>query len=263
MSLTYDTARTLAESFRSIAEHELDVEGARIALTELSYFSPFESFQRIDRFSTGDIHRDDIIAFCADNGVACSDHDAARVIEQYDENHTGRLNFHEYCQLVLSVTSPSLRSVAQSRDTTVRGPRRTLLDSNTEFELSRVFAREIDYQRALDGFRRELSLRADWTLAGGFDIIDMRAPRGRIDRIEIGDFMRAHGQPVTEDGLDAIIRRTDTDEDEALSFDEFADVFRDTAYVAPVEVVKPYPTFYDKYYPRYSTSAYRATRSPV
>ena len=77
--------------------------------------------------------------------MSCSDHDAARVIEQYDETHTGRLTFHEYSQLVLSVTSPSLRSVAQSRDTTVRGPRRSLLDSNTEFELSRVFAREIDF----------------------------------------------------------------------------------------------------------------------
>ena len=145
MSLTYDTARTLAEAFRAIAEHELDVEGARIAVTELSYFAPWESFHRIDRFSTGEIERDDIIAFCADNGVACSDHDAARVIEQYDENHNGRLSFHEYSQLVLSVTSPSLRSVAQSRDAVRAGPRRSLLDSNTEFELSRVFAREIDF----------------------------------------------------------------------------------------------------------------------
>ena len=116
----------------------------------------------------------------------------------------------------------------------------------------------------MDGFRRELSLRSDWTLAGGFDLIDIRAPRGRIDRIEIGDFLRAHGQPITEDGLDAIIRRTDTDEDEALSFDEFADVFRDTAYVAPVEVVKPVYRPYTSYYePAVTYSPYRVTRSPV
>ena len=91
--------------------------------------------------------------------------------------------------------------------------------------------------------------------------------------------MRAHGQAVTEDGLDAIIRRCDTDEDEALSFDEFSDVFRDTAFVHPVEVARPYDYYrpstvwYDRYHPAYTspyrystvktTAPFRATRSPV
>jgi hypothetical protein len=73
------------------------------------------------------------------------------------------------------------------------------------------------------GFKNDLSLRGDFTPAIGFDHMDLRVPRGRIDRYEIADFVREHYAHITDGEVDAIIRRCDTDEDEALSFDEFAD----------------------------------------
>lgn len=92
-----------------------------------------------------------------------------------------------------------------------------------EFQLARVFQREIDFQRVNADYRRELSLRYDWSSAAGFDAMDFRAPRGRITRYEIADFVRDHYAALSEADLDAIIRRCDTDEDESLSFSEFED----------------------------------------
>jgi Ca2+-binding EF-hand superfamily protein len=51
--------------------------------------------------------------------------------------------------------------------------------------------------------------------------VDLRAPLGRITRYELADFVRDHYTAMSEADLDAIIRRCDTDEDEAINFTEF------------------------------------------
>ena len=137
--LTFETKRLLAEMFKKIAESENQVEDARLTVSELSLFCPYESFRRIDRYSSGEVSTEDVITFCSDNGVYCSFSDAVGLIAQYDENGNGRLSFDEYLQLVLPATSPSLRSLATSRDTSAYAPRRAFLNSDVEFHLSRVF----------------------------------------------------------------------------------------------------------------------------
>lgn len=66
-----------------------------------------------------------------------------------------------------------------------------------------------------------MSLRYDWSTSAGFETLNFRAPVGRITRYEIADFVRDHFTSLSEADLDAIIRRCDTDEDEALNFTEF------------------------------------------
>lgn len=91
--LTFETKRLLAQTFKSIAEHENEVESARITVSESSLFCPYESFRRIDRYSVGQISADDVIAFCSDNGIYCSFGDATALISMYDEDGNGRLSF--------------------------------------------------------------------------------------------------------------------------------------------------------------------------
>jgi len=121
-------------------------------------------------------------------------------------------------------------------------------------------------------------LRYDWSSAAGFDAMDFRLPRGRITRYEIADFVRDHYTSLSEADLDAIIRRCDTDEDEALSFSEFEDaagIVRVVAapLLAPLPAPIPlasslyYRSYYDPYYrsyiddPVYRASLYRPATS--
>ena len=90
---------------------------------------------------------------------------------------------------MLPATSPTLRTTATARDATA-GPRRAILESQTEFLLSRVFQKEIDYVRMHYDFKLELSARHDFTVAAAYESLDLRAPKGRIDRFEIQDFVR-------------------------------------------------------------------------
>ena len=48
-------------------------------------------------------------------------------------------------------------------------------------------------------------------------------PLNKLDRHEIAEFIELYSRPVDDYLLDAIIRRTDTDEDELLSYAEFTD----------------------------------------
>ncbi len=197
-------------------------------MSELSLFCPYESFRRIDRYSSGEISTEDVIAFCSDNGVYCSLSDATGLIGQYDENNNGRLSYEEYLQLVLPATSPSLRSLATSRDTSSYAPRRAFLNSDVEFYLKNVFEREVEYWRMHSEFKRELSVRGDFTVAAAYDSIDVRHPRGRIDRYEIHDYVRDYYMVMTDSEVDAVIRRCDNDGDEALSFGEFSEAVSNT-----------------------------------
>ena len=111
--------------------------------------------------------------------------------------------------MVLPATSPALRTTASARDNHAL-PRRAILESQTEFLLSRVLQREIDYQRMVHDSQVDLSTRHDFTVAASFEAIDSRAPKGKIDRFEIQDFTRDYiGAALTPADLDAVVRRVD------------------------------------------------------
>lgn len=87
--------------------------------------------------------------------------------------------------------------------------------------------------------------------------MDIRSPVGRITWYEVADFVRDYYVSLTENELDAIIRRCDTDEDEAMNFNEFAEVVGTAAPIAwPLTATIPAPlplyrSFYDPYLWRY------------
>lgn len=127
---------------------------------------------------------------------------------------------------MLPATNESLRILASSRDYSTFKIRSNVLSSAIEVALSRVFQAEIDYQRKTEALKADLNARYDFTVRGAFDLMDTLAPVNKIDRCEIRNFVDLYVRWLSEAELDAIVRRCDTDGDEALSYLEFSEVIR-------------------------------------
>jgi len=200
------------------------VENARLDLAEHYSFESVVGFNRIDTDQTGEIDASDVKAFCDDNNLNCSLDEAARLIDQYDENGNGKLSYGEFCQLVLPATNDHLRSIAKSREAEYRYIKSAFLSSPIESALVNLVTKEIEYQRAVEEVKRELNARPDFTSQKCFDCIEKADPYLTIDRNEIRDFVHEFYTVLSDDDLDAIIRRCDTDEDEQLSEAEFKEI---------------------------------------
>lgn len=152
--------------------------------------------------------------------------EAAQLIDQYDENGNGRLSYGEFCQLILPSTNDHLRAVAKSREAEYKYIKSAFLSRPVENALANLFQKEVEYQRAIDEIKRELNSRFDFTVKRCFDSVDKAFPYSTLDRNEIRDFVAEYYTVLSEDDLDAIIRRCDTDEDEQISEAEFKDVVK-------------------------------------
>lgn len=202
------------------------MESARLDLAEHYSFESVVGFNRIDVDYIGELDPSDIKAFCEDNGIKCSLNEAARLIDQYDENGNGRLSYAEFCQLILPSTNDHLRSVVKSREAEYRYIKSAFLSKPVEKALATLFQKEVEYQRSIEEVRIELNGRSDFNAQKCFESIDKAYPYKKIDRNEIRDFVAEYYTILSEDDLDAIIRRCDTDEDEQISQQEFKDVVR-------------------------------------
>lgn len=91
-----------------------------------------------------------------------------------------------------------------------------------EKEVSNLFEREINFHVRLEQLKRELNLRYDWTPRAAFDTIDSLRDY-TLNHRNIQTFLRLNGFVATDAEIIAIIRRLDSDGDNKVTIDEFAD----------------------------------------
>jgi len=159
-----------------------------------------------------------------DNGVPCTYEDASQLIAQYDENSNGRLSFTEFTQLALPSTNETVRELAASRDYSLYKTNSPILPPDLERLVADLIDAELNFQRVTAKIKFDLNSRVDFTTKHGFEWLDILNPLGSINRTEIKQFVELHMRLLSEEELDAIIRRCDTDGDEALSYLEFLEV---------------------------------------
>ena len=83
--------------------------------------------------------------------------------------------------------------------------------------------------------RRELALRYDWSARAAFETVDSLRDYS-LNHRNIQSFLRLNGFIATDGEVIAIIRRIDSDGNNTVSFDEFADATRTSVPSAPVVV---------------------------
>ncbi|CAG9334623.1 unnamed protein product [Blepharisma stoltei] len=221
MALRVDTERRLAEFFSTAASGELEVENARIALSENRDFDPYSAFKVLDRFSNGYLNYIDIKTFLENNRIFVSSQEIDMLISQYDSDSDGRLVLSDFHQLTLPSTNLVIRDIALNRSGILR------LSVDVEFLLVRLLDKEISLQRRLEAIRKDLELFPEFSIIKAFDTIDYPSS-GFVTRDKIADFLRKNLISAFSDDIDAILRRFDVDSDERLSYSEFSDAVKAT-----------------------------------
>ncbi len=97
--------------------------------------------------------------------------------------------------------------------------------TSLEKEVTSLFEREVNYHVRLEKLKRELNLRYDWTARAAFETIDSLRDY-TLNHRNIQSFLRLNGFIATDSEVIAIIRRLDSDGDNKVTLDEFADAVR-------------------------------------
>jgi Ca2+-binding EF-hand superfamily protein len=94
-----------------------------------------------------------------------------------------------------------------------------------EREVTNLFEREVNFHVRLEKLKRELNIRYDWTARAAFETIDSLRDY-TLNQRNIQTFLRLNGFIATDGEVIAIIRRLDSDGDNKVTLDEFAEALR-------------------------------------
>lgn len=156
----------------------------------------------------------------------------------------GFANIHRFQQILLPCEDQYLRETSTLRRSYNVGRYDRLLTS-LEKEVTTLFEREINFHVRLEKLKRELNLRYDWTARAAFETVDSLRDY-TLNHRNIQSFLRLNGFIATDSEVVAIIRRLDSDGDNKVTLDEFAEAVRPA-----VPVPSPIPA---------STSAFEETK---
>lgn len=219
--LSIETSALLRALLMAIATGEISIEKQRRALAKLVKFEPYAAFQRIDRNRTGFIDSMDILTFLRDNGfVEETEADTYYLTKFFDVDSDGRLNYTEFLTMVLPCDNAKLREEVTLRENYYVG----LLDflpKAVEYELCKLFVKEIAFHRRTEKIKQELAIKGDYDAKAAFKAIDDWSYK-YIDFSNLKRFLKVNKVPTNKE-LAAIIRRLDLNADSRLSFDEFAE----------------------------------------
>lgn len=99
------------------------------------------------------------------------------------------------------------------------------LVGSLEREVVSLFEREINFHVRVEKHKRDLALRYDWTTTASFNSVDSLREY-RLNHRNIQSFLRLNGFIATDGEVISIIRRIDSDGDNLITLDEWADSLR-------------------------------------
>ncbi len=154
--LSFETRTILQDLLLEIAAHERQIEVLRQILCEQPDFESYATFRRIDRLRRGFITASDLTEFLLSNGIHHSEEECELLINHYDRDLDGRLQYSEYLKptlpfcnnkhpfrllpILLPMDNPELRTITTQRKVYDVGYDE-FLPYEVEYALARLFAR--------------------------------------------------------------------------------------------------------------------------
>lgn len=220
--LSVETKYFLKELFVAIGAGEIDIEKQRWDVGKIINFEPYSAFQRIDRQRVGFIDSNDLLCFLKDNDFnKYTEVDTYYLLKFFDVDDDDKLNYTEFLTMILPCNSMKLRAAITQRPNYFVGPL-DFLSQTIEYELCRLFMKEISLHRKTEKIKKHISVCADFDYDSGFKAVDDWG-YGYIDFNNLRRFLRKCDYAPLNKELSAIIRRLDLDADGRLNFEEFVD----------------------------------------
>ena len=114
----------------------------------------------------------------------------------------------------------ALRAKVSQRQNYQVGPE-DRLQSNVEFELSRLFEKEIHFHVKVEIEKKQLEAMEDFNTVGAFSILDTLS-YGFLDFENIKNFLLKFTQEIMKEDVNSILRRLSDHPDGKISFREFS-----------------------------------------
>ena len=219
--LTPESSTLLSEFLYYLSQYESEIESNRIILCSNPACAVQTCFNLVDRLGLGYLSIHTIQDFLDKHEILHSPSSVLALIAQYTVGPDTFLTVNEFKHLLLPSTSPGLLESVVSRVGQGHGQG----TGEIEYLLGKLFGKEVELQRSLEGRRRELYSRFDFSSVSAFEAIDWRR-RGFIDRAAIFEYCKRNGRVLGAEDIDAILRRVDLDGDELLSFSELCEYIR-------------------------------------
>jgi Ca2+-binding EF-hand superfamily protein len=221
-TLSLGTQAKVKSLLIAIAEGEKSVEKQRRILGRNPLFEPYAAFQRIDRRRVGFVNSIDLLNFLRDSGFDdYTEADTFYLIQFFDCDEDDKLNYTEFLSLSLPCDNAKLRSEITQRPNYFVG-REDFLSKSVEFELCKLFVKEIAMHHRVEKLKQEITVCYDFTPENTFHFIDDFS-YGYIDFSNLKRFLKKNGYIPSNKDLAAIIRRLDLNADSKLGEQEFVE----------------------------------------
>ena len=126
------------------------------------------------------------------------------------------LDYNDLLQLVMPCDNQILRSTLAQRPI-YQVEEGAFLSADIEKELTRLFEKEIAFNRVTEDLKQRLTSQKDFEWEKAFKAVD-HWNYGFIDRKNLTTYLRQSGAKVSSSDILAIIRRLDLDCDARLTF---------------------------------------------
>ena len=150
--------------------------------------------------------------------------DCYYLVQFYDSNEDGALNYAEFLAITLPCENQALRSAATQRPN-YRVGRYDYLPRSVEIQLTSLLEKEVAMHRRVEKLKQELEVRYDYSPKAAFKSVD-DINYGYIDASSLKRFLKNAKYLPSDRELAAIIRRLDLDADARLNYEEFCDGIR-------------------------------------
>ena len=145
--------------------------------------------------------------------------DFKNTITYFDLDGDGKLNYHDFLQIILPCDDAYLRAAVTQRPNNEM-PRNEFLPMRVERALSQLLFKEARLHLKADIMKRNLENQYDFNILKAFRAVDDWS-YSYIDQNNLKRFLRNTGHISTKQELIAILRRFDMDGDAKINFKEF------------------------------------------
>ncbi len=188
-------------------------------------FEPYTAFKRVDRSNCGFIGTQEICQFEKENGYReVSPEDFIFLLTYFDLDGDGKLNYHDFLQILLPCDNPYLRSAATQRPNQEIFPNE-FLPMRVERAMSQLIYKEVKLHLKAENLKRSLETSYDFSVKSAFKAID-DWNYGYIDKQNLKRFLRSMGHLASKSEIVAILRRFDLDGDAKINMEEFGEAIR-------------------------------------